>query len=38
MDSYDKTEMHYFLKFADCFLASSQQNLYDIYLLLCVQY
>jgi len=24
--------------FADCLLASSQQNLYDIYLLLCVQY
>ena len=24
--------------FADCVLASSQHNLYDIYLLLCVQY
>jgi len=37
--------MHQFLKiifiqtgYANCLLASSQHNLYDIYLLLCVQY
>jgi len=24
--------------YADCLLASSQHNLYDIYLLMCVQY
>jgi hypothetical protein len=26
------------ISYADCLLASSQHNLYDIYLLLCIQY